>query len=389
MDREKLKSNIILITGAPRSDDLKWEEEGLLESFTPVYQRILDSSLGGRVGGADCSTSQPRWRLLRLDDESLESSDDVSRGAQSKATTAGDVKFFDSQCSTTSSMNVPFGTEIDLSNTEWQGEDQSLFLEHSFAVYTQTPSHEVEDTTVPDTTTMTTTSIQTDCSEDVTEDPSIDPSGSTSKIAITLSNYQPVSLNRLPSVTYLSRIAPQTMTIDLVVGIVSIAPVRTVELRRGRRHMEIVEMLVGDDTKTGFGISFWLPPVESQMHEPLREALRGVRRQDVVLVRHVALSFWKGLVYGQSLNRKTAKNATEVILLVRRNVLDENDDRGLLCERELRRPKGAQMTTVRRVSDWVSRFVGPTAGRDGGRLGPKTSRKRKLETDDSLPPDTQ
>jgi len=45
--------------------------------------------------------------------------------------------------------------------------------------------------------------------------------------------------------------------------------------------VELIEVLVGDETKSGFGINFWLPPSEAVQGD-MRNVLSGLRAQDVV-----------------------------------------------------------------------------------------------------------
>jgi len=74
--------------------------------------------------------------------------------------------------------------------------------------------------------------------------------------------------------------------------------------------MEILDLLLGDETRAGFSVSFWLPPADSQNsragqaeNEDLRNTLQSARAGDVVLLRSVALNIWRKAVYGQSLGR--------------------------------------------------------------------------------------
>ncbi|KYK54973.1 hypothetical protein DCS_06934 [Drechmeria coniospora] len=90
----------------------------------------------------------------------------------------------------------------------------------------------------------------------------------------------PPALSDLKDVPAASRIAalqPQTLTLNLIVGVISIAQPRTVTTRWGK-PLSLVEVLVGDNTATGFAITFWLSSEDAD------SSVLKLRRQDVVLV---------------------------------------------------------------------------------------------------------
>jgi hypothetical protein len=166
------------------------------------------------------------------------------------------------------------------------------------------------------------------------------------------------------------------MTANLIVGIVSVPPPRAIRTRRGA-DVELIEVLVGDETKSGFGINFWLSSFQSDMTSDLRKVLSGLRPQDVVLMRNVALNSFRGKVYGQSLR----KGVTKVHLLYRSRV-DKSDVGGCYSAADLAPGDiwPPQIQKTRTVREWVLRFVGAGAGRTKGRV------EAMKET---LPPDTQ
>ena len=143
--------------------------------------------------------------------------------------------------------------------------------------------------------------------------------------------------------------------------------------------MDIVDVVVGDDTRAGFSVSFWLPPVDSQQARVeaqgnLRAALQSLRAGDVVLITNVALSVWRAAVYGQSLGRRWARNSTRIVKV-------ETD--GL--EREL--PFGVA-GKLSRVKGWRDEFVGRSVG-DGGAEKGKGRKRSRRRYEEELPPDTQ
>ena len=128
------------------------------------------------------------------------------------------------------------------------------------------------------------------------------------------------TLKSLPQASHVLKIAPQTITVNLIVGVISLAEPRSIQLRHSSRSMDMVELVVGDNTSAGFSISFWLEPEEGKGAEKpktvgrsrtnhykmdLRESLGRIRCRDVVLLGNVALRVFQGRVYGQSLNAKS------------------------------------------------------------------------------------
>ncbi len=120
-------------------------------------------------------------------------------------------------------------------------------------------------------------------------------------------------LKDLPSAASLAGAAPQTVTVNLIVGIISVAAPKTVRTRWGSSR-SLVEVLVGDDTRSGFGVTFWLPP--SGPHAFEQSVVAGLRPLDVVLIRNVALHVFMNKVYGSSLR----KDLTKIHLLHRRRL---------------------------------------------------------------------
>jgi hypothetical protein len=165
------------------------------------------------------------------------------------------------------------------------------------------------------------------------------------------------------------------MTVNLIVGMISVSEARSIKTRRGV-DVELLEVIVGDEAKTGFGINFWLPSSQAAEGD-LRSAVQGLRPQDVVLMRNVALSSFRGKVYGQSLR----KGMTKVHLLYRSRI-DRTDVAGCYSAAQLNSedPADRQLEKTRRVREWVLRFIG------GGAVQRNGKRKALHET---LPPDTQ
>lgn len=151
----------------------------------------------------------------------------------------------------------------------------------------------------------------------------------------------------IPPPDLVSTFSTASVTVNLIVGIISIMPALNVPTRWGTR--KVVELAVGDNTKAGFSITFWLTDSYRTMVAPLR-------CQDVVLIRNVALAPFNNTVRGSSLRG----NLTKVHLLFR-NQCSHVDIRGCyhLADMTSSRPAQSQLKIARRVWSWVFNFAGP------------------------------
>ncbi len=193
-------------------------------------------------------------------------------------------------------------------------------------------------------------------------------------------------VREIPSATYLRNIEPQTMTVNLVVGIMALPPPRLVTVGRRwgqEREMRLLELLVGDDTSAGFEITMWLSyhcdtTEESSRQGQLEEKVLNLRQRDIVLLRNVALTAYQGRVHGQSLRR----DVTKVDLLYRRQ-LDASDPLGIYSSEALLEPgeNGLLLQKTKRVKQWLIDFVGDNMPGD---VGDPPGLRQPL-----LPPNTQ
>lgn len=195
----------------------------------------------------------------------------------------------------------------------------------------------------------------------------------------------PLPLNdvhEIPSAAYLEEIAPQTVTVNLVVGIIALPSPRqvTVGRRWGReRQAQLVEMLVGDDTRAGFEITIWLRQERdsdgiSFQRNGLELEMQKLRPQDIVLLQNIALCTYRGKVHGQSLRRDVTK-----IQLLYRRPSEDSEVEGAFSSRDLRDPAGQDVVRRKasRVKSWLMNFVGDD-------IVANKERPRAI-----LPPDTQ
>ncbi|KAJ8611540.1 hypothetical protein MRB53_037947 [Persea americana] len=229
-------------------------------------------------------------------------------------------------------------------------------------------------------------------------------------------------LTAIPTAAALQRLAPQTSTIDIVVGIISIESARAITVRARHsmpeKEVSLVEILVGDDTRAGFKISVWgasadcdssatSPAVEfrsrhdkecvleypaSELTGPprtLQAMLSTLRVADVVLLRNVALTSFRGVVHGQTLARRglgwscdtTAQLLWRHKTVKRRRQIDNHAP--IYDSDDLDHEESTSAVTRKstKVRTWVKRFVGV-----GNMANNGLKRKRDIEAL-CLPPD--
>ncbi|KAL2349824.1 hypothetical protein BJ546DRAFT_604460 [Cryomyces antarcticus] len=352
------------LAGAPVSTSLLWREVAQISGYEPAFRRYLGESIPETMTDTAASfDAYPKWRSLPLENHALRS--EISQNNMHDLG-IGDMGHLsateDGEETTFMSLNSSTMLRKPDSFVESAAENEDVvtqFLEQTFAMHDNLQSSQIVEAARPS------------AADDTTD--------------------------------YLHRISPQTMTVDLVVGIISVAPARTVNVRKGGFEMDIVEMLVGDETKAGFSISFWLSAAESQRitrsrhKDDLRDSLRKLRPQDLVLVRGVALASFRGRVFGQSLSRRITKNETTIELLFR-TAFDAEDKTGLFEKQGLEGHETGNtlIDKASKVKNWVIRFVTPAVGRrppdagdvERGHVTGRRGRTRLAVGEEELPPDT-
>ena len=380
---------IIFLTGAPLPSSLGWTEE---ELCAPLQPGFINRVPGEYTGISTSDDKAPSWRSLPLEKPHLPTGlTQLSR----EHPQFEDYGYSNDETSFLSINELSFiSTELgEYPSERSQASDSdkedvfTQYYEHSFALHETIPSSQIVGAESLD--------------ESFTTEPesfslAFSPSSQSHPEGQQLTRSRLTSshladLKDMPNATYLRSITPQTMTVNLVVGIISISQPRTIKTRRFGHSIDLVEILVGDDTKAGFGINIWLPPPPPRQNgthsahqdNDLRVQTSHLRPQDVILAKTVALSSFRGKVYGQSLRR----GMTSLDLLYR-NVVNGNDTRGAFRAAELDHHGTTttmyepQFRKVKDVKDWVMRFVGATAGAlpSPGRMSNK-SRAAKTKND--------
>ncbi|KAM0439828.1 hypothetical protein ACHAPT_000925 [Fusarium lateritium] len=341
---------LLLFAGAPPASSLNAESctiNDLDHAFAEFLGLTPRRRTRPRITPSSSSSSQVAWRSLPLTRQPLHTGfsqrHDISvsehaLASQSDFFTTADVSFH--------------GAAESFGGTDPE-EVLSQFYDHSLAVHNSIPSSQLdsfEETSLEETSFMTTSST-----------------GQAGLITAPIPPHLS-DLEDVPSAPRILALNPQTVTLNLIVGIISIAQPRSVTTRWGRT-LSLIEILVGDDTKSGFAMTFWLARENAAAAE-----ISSLRRQDVVLMQNVALHVFRGKVYGQSLR----KGMTKVTLLWRR------EGSGLYTTRDLakRGQVHPQLAKSKKVKDWVLKFV-------GAHVGVRTRARTARVSWDRPPDDTQ
>lgn len=345
----RMFTRTIFLMGAPTSSTLNWNRDELLDRPVPPFHA---PGVFNQHRSPSAESSSVRWRSLQGEKDP----------GQFKGTTphGEDTVFLTTE---------NFGATDEKAMGRLNGPARSHFYSLSFAV------HETSEVSHPGIASegsmsesglganSTAISIETSDSDGQNE----------SSIELPLVGGL-TDLKDIPSARYLTSIIPQTMTVNLIVGVITIYPPRRIVTRQWKKELDIVEMVVADGTRTGFNVTFWLSPVPGRRtvrhDDSLGRSLAGLRPRDIALLRNVGLSSFQERVYGQSLRQ----GMTQVDLLHRQRV-DASDSGGIYSLRQVNsaQPDNQPVMKVRKVREWMRRFV----ENDGGIMR------------HPLPPDTQ
>lgn len=356
-------NKILIFSGAPDSNALDWRASGLLSGFQDTIAQFagLTTENGQLPPTTSPAPEHAAWRSLSLGKAT------ISTGFSQQY----DRAIYYGPDESTFGLSPDFLTTVSLSfdSDGDDGEQNSIlsqFYEHSVVVHEELSSSQLVSQSTGQSTSLL--SDSTFLSGNGSQP------GSTKGPILFRGSDLIGDLRSIPSAAYLLKIQPQTMTYNLIVGIISISQPRAVKTRWGTTKY-LVEVLVGDETKAGFAITYWLP-YDSVEDSPLG----GLRPQDVVLIQNVAFNVFMKKVYGSSL----PKGLTRVHLLYRMK-LDHLDTGGYYGTSDLSSAGGAhpQLEKTRRVRDWVLNFVG-RRGHNGAKPDPKPRWDRPPADDTQL-----
>lgn len=405
------RQKVTHLVGAPLDEHLRWEEQNLTEDFLPALRRFCD--LNAREGNRTARAFQesgrpefvefpePRWREINAQPEAVlaASLSPVTPESSGSGATPGDEHTRGNVASISASF---LGRDKSMYSDSIGGTPTALdddFLEKSYAAHETLQSSQIID----DSTILSDSSSFGSTISDFGEAPA------TTKAAPAQSNNFSTlrTLKSLPPADRLDK--TKTLTVNLLVGLISIEPLKTVTVQRGtpqERDMEIIELIVGDDTRVPFRITFWLTPLppstsrvpintktaqllgKARNDQPLRDALKAdnMRPGAILQFFHVALTSYNGVVCGQSLSSRISRSRTSVMALPP-NALS------------VTKPNDSQRKRLENVMEWVKRFV-PDAtlykykgialeGPAGKREDEERRMGKALRGDYHLPPDTQ
>ncbi|KAL2866559.1 uncharacterized protein BJX67DRAFT_355110 [Aspergillus lucknowensis] len=259
----------IFLVGAPTFSSLRWDEGGLLSESIPPFQSL---NAAGEIGAVSPETDAVKWRLLRrpIIPETPQTT------ALSEA--PGAAQFL---------ITHDLATSNTVQTVISEDSELSQFYDHSFTIH---ETSEFSDLGPPTQDSVLGSSLWAASTEtslatnDEGETPPLRPS-----IRGGVTNLQDI-----PSASYLISIEPQTMTVNIIVAIITIRPPRRIVTRQWGKELDLIEAVVGDETRTGFGVTFWLPPQsdgvathgsDNQRGEDLRKALMLLRPRDIVYDR--------------------------------------------------------------------------------------------------------
>lgn len=399
---------MILIDGAPLSVDLNWNAGILQNTFIHSIQAFLaQRETHGSKPSRATSETDPKWRSMRLAPQAHIPADLSHQFIQPSFVSISTACIEEPVGRKSISFNSIPDDDSSILEANSRSSTQSQFLEHTFAFHealassqieprgTQSQNEENEETEETEDTadvcpTVSFGSTTTDNSSICALWHATTPTAVATSTAYPThapSTYQITPLLLLPSAAYLSSIQPQTPTPNLLTVILSISSPRTVLIRRTQKPMLLYDILVADETRSNFSITFWLPPpppeepeAGPQQLQHLRRTLEGLRAGNIVLVRNIALSAFRGIVSGQSLNPHISRVRTTIDVLAEGGT--DAFSTGQLSY-ELR----VKFESVKR---WASLHVAPdVCVSDQAAHGSKRKGKRERECErEDLPPDT-
>ncbi|KAE8451514.1 hypothetical protein EG329_003587 [Mollisiaceae sp. DMI_Dod_QoI] len=373
--------SLVFFTGPPQADSLKWDGNHLLETFDDPIARFVGLDPASPELSIIPATleARPAWRSLPLVRQQLPTGFTQSFDRHQLYEGGWEQQIHGASFFTTSqieSLVSQLSQEAESQDhaSSFQTVEQVLsqFYEESYARHEDVQSSQI----APASDSGTSFTSEEFSFESSSFDSIFRPKGNI-PIAGPLSN-----LKDMPGAKHLDTIQPQTMTVNLIVGIISMPQPRSIRTRRGAA-VELIEVVVGDETRSGFGVNFWLSSSQPAAGD-MRSVLDGLRPQDVVLMRNVALSSFKGQVYGQSLRKEMTK-----VHLLYRNRVDRDDVGGCYSAADLVPGEHVQpqVEKTRKVREWVMKFVGVGIGA-AGRPNKRSYNAAEI-IKEVLPPDTQ
>ncbi|KAH7083140.1 hypothetical protein BKA63DRAFT_143823 [Paraphoma chrysanthemicola] len=200
------------------------------------------------------------------------------------------------------------------------------------------------------------------------------------------------TLGAIPSAQHLCSIYPQTPTPNIVCVLMTNPERRDIFVRKGGYKMDLYEMTVADDTRSGFKISFWLRPsnetsfAQVNPQQRLLHTLQHIGVGDIMLLRNIALTSFRDTVHGQSLNPQISRARTTI------DVLENRNGRAV---GQLSNLPVAILAALKRLQRWSRSYIAVTEirskrARNTSDTLQNPGKRRFTDSlyDETLPPDT-
>lgn len=378
-----------LLNGAPLREHLKFDEESLLD--VAKCQQYIARAWEGQSTEVEVA---PKWRDIGLENARLHTGwsqlylpGSGMQGAHEHHSFAipGIEEFPASPHDDTRNLDTTPTFDESLSAAD-------EYLQHSLVFYDTLMSSQVFQDAVEDNTVNSSSFLTTSFGTTSSATSSPSPVDSCLLVLQVPSAMAVMPLGSLPSAQHLRSIYPQTPTPNFLCALMTTPERREVFVRKGGYTMDLWEVIVGDDTRSNFKITFWIrPPRESHKDQDhaqilLLQTLEQLQVGNILLLRNIALTSFRDMVYGQSLNTAITRARTSVDLLTKS---------GGISVAQLGGVSASVLETFMRVKRWARSHVAGeaehTGKRKGGPSGPGHAAKRPFLSstrDDGLPPDT-
>ena len=244
-----------MFAGAPEYHALDWKDDELLDHFLAPLATFVDQSedplsvlTATDPSSTGCSMADNAvWRSIPLQNMPLHTG--FSQRRELWDGNYGEPEVFGSASLLIQASNDASFTSV----TSTSLSSQSIlgqFYDHSLAIHDDIASSQLPagSSSTVISSFNTTEGVTMDDSRALSPDPSGHQACAPEVAHLS-------DLEDIPNAAYLKSISPQTMTVNLIVGIISIAEPRTIRTRWGSTK-SLVELLVGDETKSGFTITF-------------------------------------------------------------------------------------------------------------------------------------
>ena len=398
---------VIILTGAPSARSLKWNEAHLNAPLRAPFDEY--SAAPSWHEKSEKTPERPVWRVLPL----------KAKHIPTGLTQETPLSVVGVQGPRDIKAKYRLTEFLDLQSLSSQEENEvrlSQFLERSFALHKEAPSSQLQHLSDHGSQSTITTTGE---SFTISGGPASQPLLKTAPEDAL--KHQLIALKDVPSASVIVSLRPQKLMRSLIVVVLSVPPTRPCKNCWGHysRPADRLELTVADETRSGFGVTLWLPPVcepagngdgEQQGREMNTSvwshtfcyAARGLELRDIILLQDVTLTEYRGKVYANS-----REGFSRIELLFRqaedgKRKAPSVPQRGRYRLKDLEKTKTIESSDymvrkASRVWNWLISFVGlsldmevssTTKKRRIGEHDSDDDRARRRRREAQLPPDT-